>query len=221
VELNFVSYITGEDHFFLWLSYWILFQHGATYLHNVFGIHDAGGSADRRIVLYVFNVVIFLRVAFTMFYLVKRRIPWEESISVPLAFAIYYVGYSLFVLSVDKPLDWLDYLAILIFVVGCTLNTAGELLRDMWKRKPENKGQLYTEGFFRYSMHINYFGDFLWVIGYAIITRNWYAASIPAFLFSFFAFYNIPKLDKYLHDKYGKDYEQYSKQTKRFIPFVY
>jgi protein-S-isoprenylcysteine O-methyltransferase Ste14 len=206
---------------FLWLSYWILFQHGADYLQNELGIHNAGDTAGRRTIIFVFNAVIFLRLAFTMFYLVKRKIPWEESVSVPIAFAIYYVGYSLLVLPVDKPIDWIDYLAVLLFVVGCTLNTAGELLRDIWKRDPENKNRIYTQGFFKYSMHINYFGDLLWVTGYAIITRNWYSGSIPAFLFSFFAFYNIPKLDKYLHEKYGEDYERYAKQTKKFIPFVY
>ncbi len=120
-----------------------------------------------------------------------------------------------------KAPDWIDYLGILVFIHGCVFNTSGEIQRNIWKRKPENTAKIYTQGFFKYSMHINYFGDLLWVTGYAIITQNWYSILIPAFLFGFFAFYNIPMLDKYLHDKYDGNFEEYAKKTKRLIPFVY
>jgi protein-S-isoprenylcysteine O-methyltransferase Ste14 len=205
----------------LWLSFWILFQQGGDVVQTTLGIHNASDQGGRRIIIFVFNVIIFLRLAFMMFYLLKRKIPWEESVSVSFAFALYYIGFSLFVLPTHRPLDWLDFLAILIFVLGCLLNTGGELLRDRWKRKPENNGKIYTEGFFTYSMHINYFGDLLWVTGCAMMTRNWFSASIPLFLFGFFAFYNVPKLDKYLHGKYGKSYERYAERTKKLIPFIY
>ena len=84
-----------------------------------------------------------------------------------------------------------------------------------------NKDKIYTEGFFKYSRHINYFGDILWVAAYALVTKNWYAATIPIILFCFFALYNAPKLDKYLKDKYGKSYEEYAKKTKMLIPYIY
>ena len=206
---------------FLLLSYWILFLHGGNFIREQFNITNAENAIDRRTIIFLFNIIIFLRLAFMMFYLLKRKIPWEESISVPFAFALYYIGFTLFVLPVNESIDWLDYIAILIFVDGCFLNTAGEILRDIWKRNPENKGKLYTKGLFRYSMHINYFGDMLWVTAYALITKNWYSVSIPVFLFCFFAFYNIPKLDKYLKEKYGEDFEDYARHTKKFIPFIY
>jgi protein-S-isoprenylcysteine O-methyltransferase Ste14 len=31
----------------------------------------------------------------------------------------------------------------------------------------------------------------------------------------------IPMLDKHLGRKYGNEFEEYAKQTKKFIPFVY
>ena len=37
-----------------------------------------------------------------------------------------------------------------------------------FKRRPENKGKLFTGGLFAVSMHPNYFGDLLWVSGYAL-----------------------------------------------------
>ncbi len=173
--------------FFIILSYWILFLHGGDFIQNKLGIYNAVNAFNRRIIIFLFNIVIFFRLGFMMFYLLKRKIPWEESISVPFAFALYYLGFTLFVLPINKNIDWFDFLAIAIFIEGCFTNTSSELLRDIWKQKYENKGKLYTKGLFKYSVHINYFGDLLWVSAYALITRNLYSIAIPIFLFCFFA----------------------------------
>lgn len=156
-----------------------------------------------------------------MIFLLKRKIPWQESISVPIAFAVYFIGFPLFVLSVSEPLNWLDYVAIILFIIGCILNTGGELLRANWKKNPAHIGKIYTKGFFKYSRHINYFGDLLWVTAYALITKNPYATIIPVLLFCLFAFFNAPKLDKYLSSKYGKGYDDYAENTKMLIPYIF
>ena len=119
------------------------------------------------------------------------------------------------------PVDYIDGFGVILFIFGSFLNTGGEILRNKWKKIPENKGKIYTKGFFRYSRHINYFGDLLWVSAYAIITRNWYSVSIPILLFCLFAFYNAPMLDRYLKERYGKDYDAYAAKTKMLIPFIY
>ena len=156
-----------------------------------------------------------------MVYLLKRKIPWQEGISVSLAFALYYIGFSVLVYNRKTPIDWIDYLRIFIFIAGSFINTYSELQRHFWKQRPQNKGKLYTEGLFGYAMHINYFGDLLWVSACAIITRNPYGIAIPVFLFCFFVFYNIPMLDAYLAKKYKNQFFAYQQNTKRFIPFVY
>ena len=69
-------------------------------------------------------------------------------------------------------------------------------------------------------MHINYFGDLLWVTGYACVTNNAYAFLVPAFLFAFFYFWNVPKLDAYLKQRYGDDFSAYKRRTKRLVPFI-
>ncbi len=205
----------------LWLSFWILFQNGGDWITNHLHIRNAQEGNDRRKLIFVFNIIIFLRLAYMMLFLLKRKIPWEESISVPFAFAVYYIGYSLFVLPTAEPFGKIDYLAMAVFTIGCVLNSGGEILRNRWKRVPTNKGKIYTQGFFKYSRHINYFGDILWVTAYALVTRNWYAVSIPIFIFLFFALYNAPKLDQYLKEKYGKAYDEYARKTKMLIPFIY
>jgi len=205
----------------LWLSYWILFQNGGTWVENNISIHNTNGNIDRRSIIFIFNLIIFLRLAYMMIFILKRKIPWEESVSVPLAFALYFIGFPLFALPISIPIDVIDYFAILLFIIGCILNSGGEILRNKWKKEPANKGKIYTKGFFKYSRHINYFGDILWVIAYALITKNIWSITIPLFLFSFFAFYNAPKLDKYLKEKYGNEYDKYAKKTKMLIPFIY
>lgn len=206
---------------FIYLSYWILFQNGGAWCEKHLSIHNASDNNLRKSIIFIFNVIIFLRIGYMMFFLLKRKIPWEESFGIPFAFAIYYIGFSLFVLPVSTPIDSLDFFALILFAAGCVLNSGGETLRSRWKKNPENKGKIYTKGFFKYSRHINYFGDILWVSAYALITKNWYAAIIPFFLFCAFAFYNAPKLDKYLKSKYGKGYDEYEKNTKMLIPFIY
>lgn len=205
----------------LWLSFWILFRQGGIWMEKHLHIHLAQQSTERRWIIFAFSIITFLRISYGMVFLVKRRIPWEESISVPLAFALYYIGFSLFVLPESTPLDGLDIFAVALFLLGSLLNTGGEVMRDRWKRKPANKGKIYTGGFFKYSRHINYFGDLLWVAAYALATRNWYAVTVPVLLFLFFAFYNAPKLDQYLKEKYGAGYESYAKRTKMLIPFIF
>lgn len=205
----------------LWLSFWLLFQNGSSWVSSNLHIPIATEDFGRRKVIFIFNMLVFIRLAYMMIFILNRKIPWEESIGVPFAFALYFIGYSLFVLPTSQPIDVLDIFAMVLFVAGCLLNSGGEIQRDRWKKKPQNKGQIYMGGFFKYSRHINYFGDILWVTAYAIITRNWFAAAIPLFLFCFFLFYNAPKLDNYLKSKYGKGYDDYAAKTKMLIPFIY
>ena len=205
----------------LYLSFWILFQKGGDFFADKLHISNAAENVTRRNIIFIFNIVIFTRIGYAMLFLLKRKIPWEESIGVPMAFAVYYIGFSLLVLPSSGKTDILDYLGIAVFAVGCIINTLSEILRAVWKKDSSNKGKLYTGGLFAYSRHINYFGDLLWATGYAIITGNIYAAAIPVLLFFFFAFFNAPKLDKHLKNKYGADYDKYAAKTKMLIPFIY
>ena len=201
------------------ISYWILFANG--YYKIFHPLNPGQGNTVRHIILFTFNIIVFLRILVTSFYLIKRRMPWEEAFSIPFAFALYYIGFALLGFKSPVNIGTIDIIGILLFLLGSFLNTGSELARDIWKKKPENKGQLYTSGLFKYSMHINYFGDLLWVSAYAFVTRNWYSILIPIFLFCFFVFFNIPKLDNYLKSKYGDKFDNYQKTTKKFIPLIY
>jgi uncharacterized membrane protein len=70
-------------------------------------------------------------------------------------------------------------------------------------------------------MHVNYFGDVLWVLGLALISGNAWALLVPASLFSMFAFVNVLMLDRHLAEHYGEACARWASHTKKIIPFVY
>lgn len=198
-------------------SYICLFRNGFEWM----GLQVHPGAVFRRELLFAFNLIVFVRMLLTILYFLKRRLPWEEVFSIPLAFALYYLGFAYLGYGENAAFGMPELLGITLFLLGSAINTGAEFQRDVWKKLPENKGRLYTTGLFRYSMHINYFGDLLWVAGYAFVTRNPYSAGIVLFLLCFFVFFNIPKLDRYLASRYGDDFVRYRAASKRLIPFVY
>ncbi|MCF6183548.1 MAG: DUF1295 domain-containing protein [Bacteroidales bacterium] len=213
--------IIGLELILLYFAYYILFNKGGTEIYKRFGIAMPEGNLYRRIIIFCFSFIVFLRITFAMFVFVKRRIPFEESISIPFAFALYYIGFAVFGYGTQTPVGIFDYFGVAVFLFGSYLNTFSEYQRYKWKKDPNNKGKLYTIKLFRHSIHINYFGDLLWVIGYSILTLNIWSVWIPILLFFFFIFFNIPKLDTYLAEKYKTQFSNYKKQTKKFIPFIY
>jgi protein-S-isoprenylcysteine O-methyltransferase Ste14 len=198
------------------LSYWVLFAGGLR------GVRASGEAPSelRNLTLFAFNLVVFARFLLTLFVFLRRRIPWEETLSVPMAFGLYLVGFPLMARPASAPFGALEIVGIVLFIAGSFLNTCSEYQRHRWKARAENRGKLYTRGLFASSMHINYFGDLLWVTGYACVTHNAYAFLVPAFLFAFFYFWNVPKLDAYLKQRYGDDFSAYERRTKRFVPFI-
>lgn len=203
------------------LSFWILFLNGFETIAGIFNLHVSEGSYQRHVVIFVFNCIVYIRIWITTTYLIKRKMPWGEALNIAFAFAIYYLGFAMLGFQNKNDLNIFDYFFILVFLTGSFLNTFSELKRDAWKKIPANKGHLYTRGLFKYSMHINYFGDMLWILSYAVITRNIYSSLIVLMAFSLFTFALIPKLDAYLASKYKDEFLSYKSKTKRFIPFVY
>ena len=197
-------------------SYFVLF---GDWLSSVRAF-DATPLGLRNEVLFGFNLIVFARFLLTLFVFLERKIPLEETFSVPMAFALYLLGFPLMARGAAIPFGALEVVGIALFFIGSFLNTYSEHQRRVFKRRAENRGKLHTGGLFSLSMHVNYFGDLLWVSGYACVTRNVYAAIVPVFLFSFFYFFNIPKLDAHLKDRYGEAFIAYEKRTKRLIPFV-
>ncbi len=210
------SVIAFSELALLTASYFVLFGNRLQGV-RAFGSHP---SQVRNTALFGFNIVVYCRISVTLFVFLKRAIPLEEAVSVLMAFALYLIGFPLMARGADVVWGALDVVGVGLFCLGSLVNTGSEWQRYRFKQRPESSGKLFTRGLFALSMHVNYFGDLLWVSGYAAVTRNLYAVLVPSFLFVFFYFFNIPKLDAYLQGRYGSQFEDYARKTKRFIPYL-
>ncbi len=207
---------------FLATATWILAGDGAATFRSGLGLapHPAG-NPQRHTLLLAFGAVLLLRMTLTHFVLLKRRFDWSELGGVALALLVYQVGFALLGTGATAPLGPADVLAVVLFVAGGVLNTGSELQRRAFKARPENRGRLYTGGLFRLARHVNYFGDTLWVAGWALATRNPWSAVAPVALAAGFVLAFIPSLSKHLEAHYGEQYEQWRRTTKALIPWVY
>ena len=209
-------------HFLLvWLVYWLLFDGGLGTTSSWVGQSWPPGDFTRRIVIFLTSLILFLRWGLTNFYLLKRRMPWVEILVVCLELAFIHGAFAILGGQVARPVGIIEFVGIGVFGIGSWLNTGSELQRARWKKDPQNQGRIYDRGLFRYSMHINYFGDVVWSMGMALISGSPWIFLIPFYMCCGFLSLHIPRLDKHLQERYGQQYEDYAARTRRFVPFLY
>ena len=206
---------------FLYIAYLICFDDKLLWLNSILDVDFQDGNFYRRCCLWASGVMMYIRMNLTTFYLLKRKIQIDEFFGVIIAYATYQIGFVLLGGWNSSTFDLFDYIGILLFISGSYINTFSEIQRRRFKKDSLNNGKLYTLGLFKFSRHINYFGDICWVTGWAIITHNIWASLIPLFLTLGFIYFFIPELSKYLEKNYTKEYVDWSKKTKKLIPFIY
>ncbi|EME81810.1 uncharacterized protein MYCFIDRAFT_89973 [Pseudocercospora fijiensis CIRAD86] len=109
-----------------------------------------------------------------------------------------------------------DTLNTLFFLYGAgiIIEWLSEQQRHHWKKKEENKGQVYMGGLWSLPRHINYFGYTVWRAGYAIAAGGFvWGATIAALSAFRFTQSSIPELQRYMEYKYGEKYREYEKRT--------
>lgn len=204
------------------LAIWIYFGSIVSIVSIWIGIEYTGSMVyARKSILTAFGMVLFLRILFVHLYLLKRKFGWEELGGVVMALIIYQVGFAFLSFGSTGSIDIVDYIGIALFIIGSYLNTGSEIQRKRFKDDPSHAGRLYTGGLFKYVRHINYFGDILWVTGWAVLTRNWWSALIPLGLTAGFVFFFIPPLTDYLREHYKDQFSEWKEDSKALIPFIY
>lgn len=108
---------------FLAVSYGVLFS---TWFAKV-RVAGLDIGAPRSAILFTFNVIVCVRVLFTLLYFLERKIPLEETLSIPIAFGLYLIGFPLLAASHDRPIEWLEAAGIILFLFGLFLNSFSEL----------------------------------------------------------------------------------------------
>jgi len=202
------------------LAWWLLFG-GTGFVGAWFGRSWAPGDAARRLCLALMFAIYFVRLLLTQFVFLTRAVGWSEvCMIVPWILGIYLL------LAIaggrnPAPFGAVAGAGAILFVLGSWMNSYAECARHVWKRRPENRGRLYTHGLFRYSRHPNYLGDLISFSGLCLVSGRWITVVIPSIMLTGFVFANIPMLDSHLHDHYGAAFDAYAARTSKLIPFVY
>lgn len=151
-------------------------------------------------------------ISFFQTFLLQGLLMWL--ISAPLLGAQYY--------GKNNPLGLLDYSGLLVWLIGFSFETGGDLQLAFFRSRSENKGKVLDKGFWRLTRHPNYFGDSAVWWGYGLICTG--AGSYLPVLGSVLMTLLIIKvsgvtlLEKSLIEK-KSGYEEYIRKTSPFFPW--
>ena len=190
-------------------------------LHDWLKPYAINGNFTRQVILMFCLLFYVSRLFITVFVFLKRKMAWSEMLLVSGLMSFVLFSFAKVGGNSHQSVGALDFFSIFLYLFGSWLNTYSEYTRHIWKKQEVNKGRPYTEGLFKYSMHINYFGDIVLFTGFALITYSFSLLVIPLIMALNFIFFIIPRLDKYLAKKYGEEFKEYAGRTKKFIPGIY
>ncbi|MFX1379579.1 MAG: methyltransferase family protein [Promethearchaeota archaeon] len=118
---------------------------------------------------------------------------------------ISYLGFILYITG-----------ALLIFVARTQLGRFGSA-----ELSTEEDHQLFTQGIYKYIRNPMYSGGLIATVGFCLVFRC-IITLIIIFIYTFLVYrMRIIEEEKILLNKFGKDYEEYKKKTKKLIPFLY
>lgn len=151
-------------------------------------------------------------ISFFQTFLLQGVLMWL--ISVPLLGAQYDSG--------NSHLSILDFAGIVLWVIGVTFETGGDLQLARFKADPSNKGNVLDSGFWKFSRHPNYFGDAAawWGYGLISIAAGSFLPALGSLLMTalIIKVSGVALLEKSLvSDKPG--YREYVERTSAFIPW--
>ena len=115
----------------------------------------------------------------------------------------------------------LDYIGVLLWLIGMIFESIGDLQLMSFKADPANKGKLLTTGLWKFSRHPNYFGEAALWWGYyliALVSGFWWTIFSPVLMtYLLFKVSGVAMLERTMKLKPG--YEDYMKKTNAFFPW--
>jgi steroid 5-alpha reductase family enzyme len=118
------------------------------------------------------------------------------------------------------PLDWLDYTVLAVYAAGTVFHFGSDYQKRRFKQQPGTEGKILNTGFWRYSRHPNYFGDFLIYAAFGLAAGNWWGLVAPLTNLAQYLGDAIPKSEQMAQERYGEAWSDYKKKTKCLVPFV-
>lgn len=118
-------------------------------------------------------------------------------------------------------LNTIDAIAALLWIVGFTFEAGGDYQLSKFKSDAANKGRVLNNGFWRYTRHPNYFGDFcIWWSFYlfAVAAGGWWSIGSPLLMsFLLLRVSGVAMLERTIVDR-RPEYADYVRQTNAFFP---
>lgn len=122
----------------------------------------------------------------------------------------------------SNELNYLDYIAIVLWLIGFVFETGGDYQLTRFKSNPNNKGKVLNTGLWKYTRHPNYFGDSAVWWSYAIfsIAAGSYWTIIGSIIMTalIIKVSGVALLEKSLKDK-KPEYMEYIQKTNSFLPW--
>ena len=136
-------------------------------------------------------------------------------ISLPLLGIMFYTK--------SNELIWLDYLALIVWIIGFLFESIGDFQLTKFKNNPNNKGKILDKGLWKYTRHPNYFGDTLvwWAYALFCVSAGSYWPILGSLIMTFLIIKvsGVSLLEKTLKIK-KPGYEEYIRKTNSFFPWL-
>jgi len=135
-------------------------------------------------------------------------------VSLPLFGVNFYTG--------TNNLNWLDYVALMIWIIGFIFEAFGDLQLAIFRSNPDNKGKVLNKGLWKYTRHPNYFGDAMvwWSYGLFCLASGSYWPILGSILMTFLIVKvsGVSLLEKSLSNT-KPQYRDYIAKTNSFFPW--
>jgi steroid 5-alpha reductase family enzyme len=121
----------------------------------------------------------------------------------------------------SSALTAVDLIAASLWLVGFVFESVGDYQLARFKAREDNNGRVLDTGFWRYTRHPNYFGEFcMWWAFYlfAVAAGGWWSIVSPLLMtFLLLRVSGVAMLEKTISDRRPK-YREYIHRTNAFFP---
>jgi len=126
-------------------------------------------------------------------------------------------------MSTPTRLGILEFIGIIIWIIGFFFETVGDLQLEKFKQNPANKGKLLNSGVWLYTRHPNYFGDSAQWWGFYLIAAGSTFGFLTIFspiIMTYFLIKvsGVAMLERTMADR-KPGYKEYMQITNAFIPW--
>lgn len=124
-------------------------------------------------------------------------------------------------LSAADHVGLLDAIGFLIWGLGLVLESVADWQMARFKADPNQQGQVFDRGLWRFSRHPNYFGDFcVWwgIFLVAAAAGAWWTILSPLLMsVLLMRVSGVPLLERTIHER-RPEYAKYARRTNAFFP---